>query len=103
LAFGAQRAWDEAKARLGTRNRPSRLTMGEPAHTLEIMGRRPGWSVVVALIGNGQEINTGEAGLAEWGRVIGNTSGWRAVAAPRRARCARPIRHSDWQRACRAG
>ncbi|MDI3305647.1 MAG: DUF2075 domain-containing protein [Acetobacteraceae bacterium] len=79
----AQRAWDEAKARLGTRNRPSRLSMSEPAHTLEIMGRRPGWSVVVALIGNGQEINTGEAGLREWGRVIASTPGWRAIAAPR--------------------
>jgi hypothetical protein len=65
----AQRAWDAAKARAGTRNRASRLSMSEPAHALEIMGRRPGWAVVVALIGNGQEINTGEAGLAEWGRV----------------------------------
>jgi hypothetical protein len=80
----AQRAWDEAKARLGTRNRPSRLTMSEPAHTLEIMGRRPGWAVVVALIGNGQEINTGEAGLSEWGHVISaRAPAWRAVAAAR--------------------
>nr|WP_246514604.1 DNA/RNA helicase domain-containing protein [Neoroseomonas soli] len=80
----AQRAWDEAKARIGTRNKPSRLTMSEPAHTLEIMGRHEGWAVVVALIGNGQEINTGEAGLAEWGRVIAASgSTWRAVAARR--------------------
>ena len=79
----AQRAWDAAKARLGTQNKRSHLTMSEPAHTLEIMGRRPGWAVVVALIGNGQEINTGEAGIAEWGRVIGDSPGWRAVAAPR--------------------
>ena len=78
----AQRAWDEAKARAGSRNRVSRLTMSEPAHTLEIMSRRPGWAVVVALIGNGQEINTGEAGLAEWGRVLPQF-GWRALAAPR--------------------
>lgn len=80
----AQRAWDAAKARLGTRNKPSRLTMSEPAHTLEIMGRHPGWAVVVALIGNGQEINTGEAGLAEWGDCVAASGGaWRAVAAPR--------------------
>jgi hypothetical protein len=77
----AQRAWDEAKARLGTRNKPSRLTMSEPAHTLEIMGRHDGWAVIVALIGNGQEINTGEAGLAEWHRVIGASGTWRAIAA----------------------
>ncbi|MGG5888204.1 DNA/RNA helicase domain-containing protein [Falsiroseomonas sp. HC035] len=79
----AQRAWDAAKARLGTRNRPSRLSMSEPGHTLDIMGRHEGWAVVVALIGQGQEINTGEAGLAEWGRVIQADPRWRAVAAPR--------------------
>jgi hypothetical protein len=86
----AQRAWDEAKARLGSRNRASRLTLSEPAHTLEIMARRPGWAVVVALIGNGQEINTGEAGLAEWGRVIAARGDWRAVAAPRVLHAADP-------------
>ncbi len=80
----AQRAWDEAKARIGTRNKPSRLTMSEPAHTLDIMGRHDGWAVIVALIGSGQEINTGEAGLSEWGRVIAESRGqWRAVAATR--------------------
>jgi hypothetical protein len=80
----AQRAWNEAKALAGTQNKKSRLTMSEPAHTLEILGRHGGWTAVVALIGNGQEINTGEAGLAEWGRVIAASGGaWRAVAAPR--------------------
>lgn len=79
----AQRAWDEAKARIGTRNRPSRLTCSEPAHTLEIMGRHEDWAVIVALIGNGQEINTGEAGLAEWGRVVAADPRWQAYAAPR--------------------
>jgi len=79
----AQRAWDEAKARIGTQNKRSLLTLSEPAHTLEIMGRRDGWSVIVALIGNGQEINTGEAGLAEWGHVIAANPAWRAAAAPR--------------------
>jgi hypothetical protein len=80
----AQRAWDAAQATRDTQRRVSRLTTSEPAHTLEIMGRHPGWAVIVALIGNGQEINTGEAGLREWGRVIAaDPGGWRAVAAPR--------------------
>ncbi len=78
----AQRAWDAAKAVLGTRNKPSRLSMSEPAHALQIMARRPGWCAIVALIGEGQEINTGEAGLMEWARVV-EQFGWRAVAAPR--------------------
>jgi hypothetical protein len=98
----AQRAWDAAKARLGTRNKPSKLTMSEPAHTLEIMGRHEGWAVIVALIGNGQEINTGEAGLAEWGCVVEASHGrWRAVAAARAIAAGDPVqriadRWTDW-------
>ena len=84
--------WDEAKARIGTRNKPSKLTMSEPAHTLEIMGRHEGWAVIVALIGNGQEINTGEAGLKEWGEVIAASRGsWRAVAAARAVDAPDPV------------
>lgn len=84
----AQRAWDRAQATKPSQRRgASALTDSEPAHTLEIMARHADWSVVVALIGNGQEINTGEAGLAEWGRVVAESPGWRAVA-PHRARSA---------------
>lgn len=79
----AQRAWDAEQASRDTQRRISTLTMSEPAHTLQIMGRHAGFAGIVALIGNGQEINTGEAGLAEWGRVIAATPGWRAVAARR--------------------
>ena len=79
----AQRAWDQAQATRDGQRRKSHLTMSEPAHTLEIMARYEGWAVIVALIGNGQEINTGEAGLAEWGRVIAAAPSWRAVAARR--------------------
>jgi hypothetical protein len=79
----AQRAWDQAQATRDGQRRKSHLSLSEPAHTLEIMARHDGWSVIVALIGNGQEINTGEAGLAEWGRVIAASPSWRAVAARR--------------------
>ncbi len=97
----AQRAWDEAKARRGTQNRPGRLTMSEPAHALEILGRHPGWAVIVALIGNGQEINTGEAGLAEWGSVIAGDPRWGAVAARRVLDAVEPMQrlaegHPPW-------
>lgn len=99
----AQRAWDERKARQGTQNRPGRLTMSEAAHTLEIMGRHPGWAVVVALIGGGQEINTGEAGLAEWGRVIAADPRWGALAGPGVVEGPDPLRrlaagHPPWLR-----
>jgi DUF2075 family protein len=34
------------------------------------MSRHEGWAVIIALIGGGQEINTGEGGIAEWGKAI---------------------------------
>ncbi|HZH47224.1 MAG TPA: DNA/RNA helicase domain-containing protein [Roseococcus sp.] len=79
----AQRAWDRDKATRDGQNRKSRLHLSEPAHAVEIMGRHAGFAAIVALIGNGQEINTGEAGLAEWGAVLAAAPAWRAVAAPR--------------------
>ncbi|WP_421991429.1 DNA/RNA helicase domain-containing protein [Roseococcus sp.] len=86
----AQRAWNAAQASRDTQRRKSVLTMSEPAHALAIMSRHEGFAAIVALIGNGQEINTGEAGLAEWGRVIAATPGWRAVAASRSLQAPEP-------------
>lgn len=99
----AQRAWDAAQATRDTQRRVSTLHMSEPAHALEIMGRHSGFAAIVALIGNGQEINTGEAGLREWGSVIAATPGWRAVAARRVLDAAEPAQrlaegHPDWLR-----
>lgn len=42
----------------------------EPEMLLKIMERHEDWAVVIALVGGGQEINSGEAGLAEWGRSL---------------------------------
>jgi hypothetical protein len=97
----AQRAWDAAQAMRDTQRRVSTLRMSEPAHALDIMGRHEGFTGIVALIGNGQEINTGEAGLREWGKVIAATPGWRAVAAPRALNAADPAQrladdHPGW-------
>jgi hypothetical protein len=44
--------------------------MSEPDFLLSVMNRHRGWCVVVCLIGGGQEINTGEAGLGEWFTAI---------------------------------
>ena len=50
---------------------------------LSIMERHPDWAVVIALVGGGQEINRGEAGLAEWGRALAETrKPWRVYASP---------------------
>ena len=34
------------------------------------MDRHEDWAVIICLIGGGQEINTGEAGLSEWFRSL---------------------------------
>lgn len=75
----AQRAWDaEQCAKKNDRNE------SEPASILSIMDRHLDWAVVVALVGGGQEINTGEAGLAEWGRALKNRfRHWEVAVSPR--------------------
>lgn len=61
----AQRAWNAAH---NTRKTGSELS--EPETILSIMDRHNEWAVVIALVGGGQEIHTGEAGLEEWGRSL---------------------------------
>lgn len=74
----AQRAWNaEQSAKKFDRN------FSEPSMLLGIMDRCPDWAVIVALIGNGQEINTGEAGLPEWGRTLREDfSHWTILVSP---------------------
>jgi len=73
----AQRAWD-AKKMTSKHN----VTMSEPELVLEVMERCKDWCVLVALVGGGQEIHEGEAGLAEWGRALLTRSERWVVAAP---------------------
>ena len=40
--------------------------MSEPEFLIDVMNRHKDWCTIVCLIGGGQEINTGEAGLEEW-------------------------------------
>jgi len=68
----AQRAWNRemtSKFMQQKRGRPT-FDMSEPAFLLSVMDRYPDWCVVICLVGGGQEINTGEAGLAEWLTVL---------------------------------
>jgi hypothetical protein len=72
----AQRAWD---ATFGARKFGH--AQSEAAMFLDIMRRHPDWAVIVALVGTGQEINTGEAGLAAWGEALLQRPDW-CVHAP---------------------
>ncbi len=44
--------------------------MSEPEFLIWSLDLREDWAVIVCLVGGGQEINTGEAGISEWLRAI---------------------------------
>lgn len=74
----AQRAWN-AEHSMRKFQRPH----SEPEMMFEIMSRHEDWAVIVALVGGGQEINTGEAGLPEWGKIIQEKfSDWKIYISP---------------------
>jgi hypothetical protein len=64
----AQRAWDLTQTSnfmQKKKNRPN-FSQSEPEFLISCLDRHKDWAVVVCLIGGGQEINTGEAGITEW-------------------------------------
>jgi len=64
----AQRAWnkEQASSFMKRKRGQDNFSMSEPDFLLSVMNRHKDWCVVVCLIGGGQEINTGEAGITEW-------------------------------------
>lgn len=64
----AQRAWNleqTAAFMRRKRNRPD-FNQSEPEFLISCINRHPDWGVIICLVGGGQEINTGEAGIGEW-------------------------------------
>ena len=75
----AQRAWnaDELKRFMREKKGISNFPYSEPEYLISCMERQIAWGVVVCLVGNGQAINKGEAGLREWIESIHrNYNGW---------------------------
>ncbi|MCK5521088.1 MAG: DUF2075 domain-containing protein [Candidatus Marinimicrobia bacterium] len=64
----AQRAWNLKQTidfMRRKKNRPN-FSVSEPEFLISCMNRHDDWAVVLCLVGGGQEINTGEAGISEW-------------------------------------
>jgi hypothetical protein len=64
----AQRAWNlkqTANFMLRKKRRPG-FSDSEPEFLISYMDRHKDWAVIVCLVGGGQEINTGEAGIDAW-------------------------------------
>lgn len=64
----AQRAWtlEQTSQFMARKKGRSDFKHSEPDFLISCMDRHSDWAVVVCLVGGGQEINTGEAGISEW-------------------------------------
>ncbi len=64
----AQRAWDQKTLKKFMKKRKGvpDFEMSEPEFLISVMNRHTDWAVIICLVGGGQEINTGEAGILEW-------------------------------------
>lgn len=64
----AQRAWNLSKTAdfMKRRKNNPNFILSEPEFLISCLDRHKDWAVIVCLVGGGQEINTGEAGIVEW-------------------------------------
>ena len=73
----AQRAWTSAH-----NLKKFKRAASEPEMALDIMSRHADWAIILALVGGGQEIHGGEAGLAAWGDAVESRPEWEVVTSP---------------------
>ncbi|MDQ8156979.1 MAG: DUF2075 domain-containing protein [Gemmatimonadota bacterium] len=81
----AQRAWDLKKTADFMKRRKGRpgFKQSEPEFLISYMDRHPDWAVIVCLVGGGQEINTGEAGIGAWLTAISSRfRHWQVYLSP---------------------
>jgi len=81
----AQRAWDRRKTAdfMKRRKRIANFNQSEPAFLISYLDRHDGWAVIVCLVGGGQEIYDGEAGIGEWLHAVRLTFGhWHVYVSP---------------------
>ena len=64
----AQRAWnrEQTSSFMLRKKKMPDFNQSEPEFLISCLDRHPDWAVIVCLVGGGQEINTGEAGIGEW-------------------------------------
>ena len=82
----AQRAWNleqTASFMLRKKQKPG-FSQSEPEFLISCLDRHQDWAVVICLVGGGQEINTGEAGIEEWVHALQKTFlDWHIHISPR--------------------
>lgn len=81
----AQRAWNlRQTAKFMQERGHLNFSMSEPEFLISCLNRHADWAVAVCLVGGGQEINTGEAGIREWLDALGRSfPNWRLYISSR--------------------
>lgn len=73
----AQRAWTESHlvAKMG-KYMDGHKKQSEPACLIDQMDKSDSWAVIICLVGGGQEIHDGEAGIGEWLESLKDRNEW---------------------------
>jgi DUF2075 family protein len=81
----AQRAWSLEKTADFMKRRKGRpdFAQSESEFLISYLDRHESWAVIVCLVGGGQEIHTGEAGIAAWVHAVDQAfPHWRTYVSP---------------------
>ncbi|TAF43834.1 MAG: DUF2075 domain-containing protein [Sphingobacteriales bacterium] len=81
----AQRAWtkEQTVKFMQQKKGIANFQYSEPEFLISCLNRHKDWAVVICLVGGGQEINTGEAGISEWlGAIKNQFPDWETRISP---------------------
>lgn len=82
----AQRAWNKEQtvSFMRRKRKLSNFSQSEPEFLISCLDRHKDWAVIVCLVGGGQEIHTGEAGISEWvNSIVTKFNHWDIYISPR--------------------
>lgn len=87
----AQRSWTHQRlanylkrgGTYGNKLKVPNFPMSEASFLIWSLDQREDWGTIVCLVGGGQEINTGEAGISEWIKALNETfTHWKIYISP---------------------
>jgi hypothetical protein len=88
----AQRSWTHKRladylkrgGTYGNKLKVPNFPLSEAAFLIWSLDQREDWATIVCLVGGGQEINTGEAGISEWINALNDIfSHWKVYISPK--------------------
>lgn len=88
----AQRSWTHKRladylkrgGTYGNKLKVPNFPMSEAGFLIWSLDQREDWATIVCLVGGGQEINTGEAGISEWIKSLNNNfTNWKIYISPK--------------------